>query len=53
MEYNDRRFIMLSVNEINMLQSQNEALKKQNKELQQELRAIKVLLQQLVKEKKW
>lgn len=32
---------MLSIHEINLLEAQNEALKKQNRELQEELIAIK------------
>lgn len=44
MKDKESRVIMLSVNEINMLEAQNEALKVQNKELQQELREIKEIL---------
>lgn len=41
---------MLSIQEINLLKSQNEALKKQNRELQEELRQLKADCKNILKQ---
>ena len=43
----DRETIMLSINDINLLKSQNECLKKQNQELQFEVRELKQILKEI------
>lgn len=43
----DRGTIMLSINDINLLKSQNECLKKQNQDLQSEVKELKQILQEI------
>lgn len=49
MQDKDRRIVMLSINDINLLKSQNECLKKQNQDLQKELQELKQMLEKVLK----
>ena len=51
-QYEDRRMVMLSINDINLLKSQNECLKKQNQDLQKELQELKQMLKKVLDNEK-